>query len=366
MQRESYTTVTQFCDDALFREWVITGRDNAEWVQWLEANADKQRLVQEARYLILAIGDDAARATTGETEQALEETWWRIHEQERRVPPGGGRSDRDRPTAIRSLTTWWRVAAAVLVFAMGLGWYLSRQHFGQTEVAMQKPALPAGRDIEVFNDSKVARLVNLEDGSTIILQPNGKLSYPVKFEAERREVHLSGEAFFEVSKNRKRPFLVYTNDIVTEVVGTSFRIKAADDQPEVEVFVKTGEVHVRQIQAKDAAENVVLLPNQSVSYVKSRSLFEKPENKDIPKRAIEYLNFDFSDAPVGTIFSTLENAYGVTIEYPHDALRDCYLSTSLSDEPLLSKLKIVCESISSGTQFRMEGNHVIVESTGCN
>ncbi|SEI55148.1 FecR family protein [Dyadobacter sp. SG02] len=355
MQRESYTTVTQFCDDALFREWVTTGRDNAGWAQWLEANADRQRMAQEARYLILAIGDDTAAATVAETDQALEETWWRIHEQEHRVRPLAG---------------WWRVAAAVLVFAIGLAWYAARQNSGETGIAIRKPSVPAPTEgaIEVFNDSKVARLVNLEDGSTIILQPNGKLSYPRKFAAEKREVHLSGEAFFEVSKNRKRPFLVYTNDIVTEVVGTSFRIKAADDQPEVEVFVKTGEVHVRQIKPKDrnAAENVVLLPNQSVSYVKSRNLFEKPENKDIPKRAIEYLNFDFADAPVGTIFSTLESAYGVTIDYPHDALRDCYLSTSLSDEPLLSKLKIVCESISSGTQFRMEGNHVIVESTGCN
>lgn len=354
MQRESYTTVTQFCDDALFREWVITGRDNAGWAPWLEANADKQRLVLEARYLILAMGSDVAGATASETDQALEETWWRIHEQEHRVRP---------------LMSWWRVAAAVLLFALGLGWYVSRPHSAGTDIAVRKPsaALTAQGDIKVYNDSKVARLVNLEDGSTIILQPQGKLSYPRKFAAEKREVHLSGEAFFEVSKNRKRPFLVYTNDIITEVVGTSFRIKAADDQPEVEVFVKTGEVHVRQIKPQNSnAENVVLLPNQSVSYVKSRSLFEKPENKDIPKRAIEYLNFDFADAPVGTIFSTLESAYGVTIDYPHDVLRDCYLSTSLSDEPLLSKLKIVCESISSGTQFRMEGNHVIVESTGCN
>lgn len=357
MQRESYTTVTQFCDDATFRDWVTTGRDDTGWADWLEANAGKQRLVQEARYLILAIGEDAVGATAAETDQALEETWWRIHEQEHRVRPLG-------------FTSWWRVAAAVLVFALGLGWYVSRQQSGETGIAAQKPAVhaPENRDIEVYNDTKVARLVNLEDGSTIILQPNGKLRYPGKFAAAKREVHLSGEAFFEVSKNRQRPFLVYTNDIVTEVVGTSFRVKAADDQPEVEVFVKTGEVHVRQIKpaANKAAENVVLLPNQSVSYVKSRSLFEKPENKDIPKRAIEYLNFDFSDAPVETIFTTLENAYGVTIDYPHDALRDCYLSTSLSDEPLLSKLKIVCESISSGTQFRMEGNHVVVESTGCN
>nr|WP_295927463.1 FecR family protein [uncultured Dyadobacter sp.] len=356
MQRESYSTVTQFCDDASYRSWVVTGCDDAGWPQWLEANPEKLRLAQEARYLILAIGHDAAGVTADETEQALEQAWWRIHEQESTVQP-------------HRLPAWWRAAAAVLIFALGLTWYIARDDSRSKQIALPAPSatLPASNPIELYNDSKIAKLVNLQDGSTVILQPGGKLSYPTTFAAEKREVHLSGEAFFEISKNRRRPFLVYTNDIVTEVVGTSFRIKAADDQPEVEVFVKTGEVHVRPVKPENTrAEKVVLLPNQSVSFLKSTNLFEKPETKDIPKRAIEYLSFDFADAHVETIFSAIESAYGVTIDYPEEALRNCYLSTSLSDEPLLSKLKIVCESISSGTQFRMEGNHVIVESSGCN
>lgn len=356
MQRESYSTVTQFCDDASYRNWVVTGRDDAGWPQWLEANPGKLALAQEARYLILAVGSDAAGVTPDETDRALEQVWLQIHERESQVRP-------------LKLATWWRVAAAILIFALGLTWYFARSNSRSKEIALRpQSAIPlASRDIELYNDSKSAKLVNLEDGSTVILQPGGKLSYPGKFAVEKREVHLSGEAFFEISKNRRRPFLVYTNDIVTEVVGTSFRIKAADDQPEVEVFVKTGEVHVRQIKTENPqAEKVILLPNQSVSFLKSTNLFEKPETKDIPKRAIEYLNFDFTDAHIETIFSAIESAYGVTIDYPEEALRNCYLSTSLSDEPLLSKLKIVCESISSGTQFRMEGNHVIVESSGCN
>jgi ferric-dicitrate binding protein FerR (iron transport regulator) len=356
MQRESYTTITQFCDDPSFRTWVTTGHDQAGWAEWVSTNPDRLRLVTEARHLILAVGQNQAESQVVETEQALAATWARINEQE-----GQGR------TIV--LATWWRVAAAMVVFALGLAWYISHRNTDKKPLAtVTKPTTsPADRDIELFNNSKTARLINLEDGSTVILQPGGTLTYPTKFAAGKREVHLSGEAFFEISKNRKRPFLVYTNDIVTEVVGTSFRIKAADDQPEVEVFVKTGQVNVRQIRPRDnAAGKVVLMPNQSVSFLKSQNLFEKPETKDIPKRAIEYLNFDFADAEVGTIFSAIESAYGVTIDYPEETLRNCYLSTSLSDEPLLSKLKIVCESISSATQFRMEGDRVIVESAGCN
>ncbi len=356
MQRESYTTITQFCDDPSFRTWVTTGHDQTGWDEWVKANPDRSRLVTEARYLVLAVGQDQAESQVVETEQALAATWARINEQE-----GKGK--------VLGLATWWRVAAAMLIFTIGLTWYVSHRNTGIKPVAtVTNPATSrTKRDIELFNNSKTARLINLEDGSTVILQPGGTLIYPGKFAAGKREVHLSGEAFFEISKNRKRPFLVYTNDIVTEVVGTSFRIKAADDQPEVEVFVKTGQVNVRQIHARNNdAGKVVLMPNQSISFLKSQNVFEKPETKDIPKRAIEYLNFDFADAEVGTIFSAIESAYGVTIDYPEETLRNCYLSTSLSDEPLLSKLKIVCESISSTTQFRMEGDRVIVESAGCN
>lgn len=354
MQRESYSTVTQFCDDTSFRNWASTGRDEAGWAIWLDANPDKAQLARQARMLILAIGTESPDMQAGEADEALAQTWSRIRQHE------GGRVVR--------FAVWWRAAAAVLILGVGLVWYFSYKYPGQQRAAgLPGPAVSGANGVmALHNASRVARLINLEDGSTIILQPGSRLSYPVKFAADRREVHLSGEAFFEISKNRRRPFLVYTHDIVTEVVGTSFRIKAPDDQPEVEVFVKTGQVHVRQIKAGNTADKVVLLPNQSVSFLKSQHVFEKPETKDIPKRAIEYLNFDFTDAHVETIFAAIESAYGVTIEYPKDAFRDCYLSTSLADEPLLSKLKIVCESISSGTQFRMEGDRVIIESTGCN
>ena len=85
--------------------------------------------------------------------------------------------------------------------------------------------------------------MTLHDGSTVILEPGGEVRYNEKF-LNTREVYLSGDAFFEVTKDASRPFLVYANEITTKVLGTSFRIKAKQGEKEIVVAVKTGKVSV--------------------------------------------------------------------------------------------------------------------------
>ena len=79
----------------------------------------------------------------------------------------------------------------------------------------------------MVNSGTTAQKVTLEDGSTVILEPGGEFRYNEKF-LNSREVYLSGDAFFEVTKDASRPFLVYANEITTKVwvpVFASKRIK---------------------------------------------------------------------------------------------------------------------------------------------
>ncbi|WP_289451804.1 hypothetical protein, partial [Klebsiella pneumoniae] len=76
-------------------------------------------------------------------------------------------------------------------------------------------------------------------------------------------------------------------------------------------------------------KEIALQPNESVSFTKEYNTFEKSVAGDIPKRAVEYLSFEFTDAAVAEIFKTIEVAYGLSVEYPEELLRNCYLSTSL-------------------------------------
>ncbi len=354
MQRESFHTVSHFLDDASFREWVLTGVGDEDWSRWLENNPHKSQLAREARNILLALGTHQGGPSFTETEHALTESWKRINDLGKE--------------AIWSRLRW-KIPAAILLLALGLSWYIftpGKENL-RRDPQQSSSSTVATNNMAVYNNTGAAQVINLEDGSSIILQPGGKITHPAVFDSSSREVYLSGEAFFEISKNPRRPFLVFTNDLVTKVVGTSFRIKAIDGQPQVEVFVKTGEVNVRQIKAAgNEPKEIALQPNESVSFLKEYNTFEKSIAGDIPKRAVEYLSFEFADAPVAEIFRTIEVAYGLSVEYPEELLRNCYLSTSLADEPLLEKLKIICESIGGDAAFIIDEHKVIIKSNGCN
>jgi hypothetical protein len=81
---------------------------------------------------------------------------------------------------------------------------------------------------------------------------------------------------------------------------------------------------------------------------------------------IEQLSFDFTDIPVSQIFKTIEQAYQVEIDFPKEKLKNCHLTTSLSDQPLTEKLKIICKSLGNNTSYEMNGNLIIITSLGCN
>ena len=84
------------------------------------------------------------------------------------------------------------------------------------------------------------------------------------------------------------------------------------------------------------------------------------------KGSIEQLSFEFTDISIAQIFETIEQAYLVKIDFPREKLKDCHLTTSLSDQPLSEKLRIICKSIGNNTNFEMNGNQIIITSEGCN
>lgn len=355
MQRDHYLSISQFMDDPSFREWVLTGRDTAGWAQWTEASPENLHLAEEAKSFLLAMGKPEAAGNLSAIDQALAESWRRIREY-----------PMEQQGRMRRLSPWWKAAAAVIFLGGALAWYASATKTSLSHNTSLS-ALEA-KQVEMYNDTETTKLITLDDGSSVLLQPHGKLTYPEFFDGGERCVHLSGEAFFEISKDPDHPFLVYTNEIVTKVVGTSFRIRAFDDQPNIEVFVKTGQVNVRNIKpyGKVSPQEIALLPNESVSFSKKQNVFEKPLPRNVRGKGIESLSFEFTDTPVSTIFSTIEAAYGVDVDYPGEVLSECYLSTSLSDEPLPEKLKIICESLGPDSRYEMQGNRIIIKSNGCN
>src|SRR4029077_14541011 len=119
------------------------------------------------------------------------------------------------------------------------------------------------------NSGDHQEIVNLSDGSRVTMQPHSVLHYARKFSTDKREVYLQGEAFFRVAKNPSKPFLVYYNNLVTKVLGTSFNVNTNALTGNIEVSVKTGRVQVyenKQLINDSKNKAVILTPNQKVIY----------------------------------------------------------------------------------------------------
>jgi len=141
-------------------------------------------------------------------------------------------------------TVRWAVAATISLLLVAAAYFLTR------------PAQPAWTEIRTAaNETKTIRLA---DGSTVALNQKSVFSYPSNFQKENRIVRLTGEAFFEVAKAEGKRFTIFAEGTKTEVIGTSFNLRAYAHEP-VKVQVVTGKVAFARTETDDA---IFLVPGQ--------------------------------------------------------------------------------------------------------
>jgi len=355
-----------FLSDPTFRHWVRQGgmqQPDAPWSRWLQDNPAQQPTAEQARMILLAAHLPNETVAPEQTERFIEQVL--AHTQ--------GQQSRPLLNRLRWLIpTWLSVAAAMIVLTIGLGWLLNRSDPVRpvTYQALLN-LVPASQETQNTTDKPM--LVRLADGTTVLLQPNARLSYPPSFTAANREVVLAGDAFFNVAHNPQQPFLVLANGMITKVLGTSFRIRANDADSIVTVEVKTGRVAVfaqadlnRARQSSGlSARSMLVTPNQQVVFLRqneqmSQHLVAEPALLKSPE---QNRDFSFTETPISQVFATLETAYGVDIVYDADALQRCSLTAPLGNEPLFDKLTIICRAI--GGRYEVVGAQIVVQSDGC-
>ncbi len=352
-----------FAEDSTFLTWVKhPGKEFTTdhfWQSWVSTHPEKQEEVEEARRMILAIVEDEQRDDV-ELKQKL--VWAKLQQS----------INATRQEQKKSYTRlYFRIAASVLIVSgvVVSGWWLySFNHVpANTEIS-------AGASlIKEYNNSTLPKTIVLGDGSSIILEPNSALEFPRVFETNYREVRLSGEAFFEVAKDAKRPFLVYADKLITKVLGTSFTIRAVEGERNVSVQVMTGKVsvytaadaNVNQNKGNAQLEGVLLIPNQQVVFIRDESRLVKSlvENPTLLNGAAKN-RFVFQDMPLKKVFQNIEEAYGVDIVFDEEAMRNCLLNATLDDMPLYEKMRLICKGINA--QYEIMDSHIIISGKGCN
>lgn len=193
----------------------------------------------------------------------------------------------------------------------------------------------------------------LSDGTKVWINSASSLSFPAVFKANDRKVTLIGEAYFEVAKNKKMPFLVSANGSLVEVIGTHFNISAYKDDETVQTTLLEGSVRVI-----NNTKRVILKPNQqAIGGVRDGSLNVKEANTE---EVMAWKNgyFVFEDVDIQTIMKYLVRWYNVEVTY-NGKITSQKFGGTFSRSKDVSELLDYLETLGN-VHFKKEGRRVIV------
>lgn len=148
-------------------------------------------------------------------------------------------------------------------------------------------------------ETNTSLVTTLEDGSVVYLAGNTSLHYPEHFSADKREVSLQGNALFDITGNRARPFLIETEDVQIEVLGTAFNVKSNDKVP-FELSVQRGEV---KVTLKKSGQNIYVKAGETVKLQSKTLHLSATNDREQFSQYTEHIRF--KDEKLGNILRVI-------------------------------------------------------------
>ena len=241
---------------------------------------------------------------------------------------------------------WLRIAASLIVASL-LGvlgyWFVNTN--SSTDIKWNERLTRSGQKLSI----------QLADGSKVTLNSNSTLKWPTTF-GNHREVFLTGEAFFEVTKDSLHPFVVHTTTIDTKVLGTSFNVQESAEQ--VSVTVVTGKV-----QVANETFSELLTPRQKLIYQVANENWQREttdlENELAWKKGILILYNERLDQAAVRI----EKWFGVKINFEDVAVKNCRITGKFKNETLEHVLDAMSDA--TGIHYIISNQKVTLSGGGC-
>lgn len=204
------------------------------------------------------------------------------------------------------------------------------------------------------NSSGQKSKIHLSDGSIVHLNAQSEISYPKGFDEDKREIHLKGEAYFEVAKNVNRPFTVISKSVATTALGTEFNVNSFSN--DVQIALIEGSVEVKSM----VSENKLLLsPSDVVAYKPSSGQFLK--TRKTAEESVLWTNsiIYFDKTPIEEVIATLNRWYAVDITTTNKRL-DTNLTVSGSFKNQSLELVLNKIGYSLDFEYQIEGQNVLI------
>lgn len=200
---------------------------------------------------------------------------------------------------------------------------------------------------------------NLPDGTNITMSSGSKLIYPEKFGRHERKVKLSGEAYFNVQHDSKKPFIIATDGVRIKVLGTSFYVNTKATKGNIEVVLTTGKLAI--FYKNKSNEMVVLSPGEKATVNKNTGIIKKNQNDDLNYMAWKNKKIVFFNNTLSDIIITLNRVYHTNIIIKDDRIANFRLTVSFDNQTLESVLNVIKKTLDinvkpSETNIELSGN----------
>ncbi len=315
-------------------------KEEENFLEWVQQDAAHQQLLEESRQ----IWEDAnLPQATIEVDTSM--AW---DDFEAAIAPEEKNAETAKVVAMRPRKQLWRIAAVLLVLLGASFWWY------------QNSRITSDEWIQVATNEKQRDQIELPDGSIIWLNTNSSISYANNFETNRT-VRLEGEAFFDVARDENHPFRIYSKDTKTEVLGTSFNIRAYPNEEEVQVSVSSGKVAFSETL------------NNKTPLLLTKGMQGKLEKKNwqLEQAVLENENdiawktgaLDFKETPLREALTAINHYANIDIQVENEAIYNCTLKSNFKDDSVEDIIKTI-EFMLNLTSTQ-DGNTFILSGKGC-
>lgn len=181
----------------------------------------------------------------------------------------------------------------------------------------------------------------LSDGTTITLNRNSTFKYPKKFTKDVRKVELTGDAYFEVEHNKNQPFIIESQNIEIEVLGTSFYVDSHEDNSTVEVVVNSGGVALRS----DKENQIILKAGDKGIFDKKTGQLFREKNTDVNYNSWKTKLLVFDDTKLAEVVDKLNEVYDTNIEIINPEIDNCRITVTFDNMTIEAVINILRETL---------------------
>jgi len=256
-----------------------------------------------------------------------------------------------RSAPVRRMVTRLSVAASIIAVVVILAIYFLNQ----------RNSSPSNKDEITLVTREAAdekRTDTLKDGSVITMNKHSHISYGPEFNNVKRELTMSGEAFFSVVPDKSRPFIISLDDLTVEVVGTSFNVSRFPLTDDIEVQVQTGIVKMYT-----KANLLMVKKGQTGIYTRKDGTLKLKDTIDLNSIGYATNSFYFNDISLIEACKYLSHAFNVDIRLDQEKFRDCRVTAQFHSKSLNYILEVI--NATFNCTYKREGNTIQIHGKGC-